>query len=160
MPVNSPAQNFNIRTFTTRDGLSHNDVRSVATDSSGYLWIATWDGMSRYDGYTFKNYYHDPNDSLSLPYFSVFDVKVDGGNNLWILTDIQTVAKYDRDNDIFTRVDYIYDSIPESCISMSIDESGFLWLVCGDKFFRFDFRKNEFKKYDLYDPSELKSFPH
>ncbi len=153
MPDNSLAQNFNITTFTTRDGLSHNNVKAVATDSSGYLWIATWDGLSRYDGYSFKNYYHDPNDSLSLPYFSVYDVMVDGGNNLWILTDIRTVAKYDRDNDIFTRVDYIYDSIPGSYISMSIDESGFLWLVCMDKVFRFDFRKNEFTKYDLYDSS-------
>jgi hypothetical protein len=75
-------QNFIIRTFTTKDGLSHNDVRSVADDSSGFLWIATWDGLSRYNGYSFKNYYHKTDDSLSLPYFSIYNVMVDGGNNL------------------------------------------------------------------------------
>jgi ligand-binding sensor domain-containing protein len=48
------AQNFNIQTFTTKDGLSHNDVRAVTVDSSGFSWIATWDGLSRYDGYSFK----------------------------------------------------------------------------------------------------------
>ncbi len=54
----------------------------IAVDSSGFLWIATWDGLSRYDGYSFKNYYHKTDDSLSLPYFSVLNILVDGGDNL------------------------------------------------------------------------------
>ena len=45
------AQQFNIETFTTKDGLVNDNVRSLVTDSSGFLWIATWDGISRYDGY-------------------------------------------------------------------------------------------------------------
>src|SRR4030066_1765426 len=77
------AQQFNIQTFTTRDGLSHNDVRAAAVDSSGFMWIATWDGLSRYDGYSFKNYFHKTNDSLSLPSFSVLNLQVDGADNLW-----------------------------------------------------------------------------
>ncbi len=123
------AQNFNIQTYTTRDGLSHNDVRGVAIDSSGFMWIATWDGLSRYDGHTFKNYFHDPNDSLSLPYFSVYNLFIDGGNNLWIITDVPSVARYDPESDAFIRIDYIFDSIPEFCKGAGIDESGFFWLL-------------------------------
>jgi ligand-binding sensor domain-containing protein len=145
------AQNFNIQTFTTKDGLSHNDVRSVAVDSSGFLWIATWDGLSRYDGYSFKNYYHKTDDSLSLPYFSVYNVVVDGGNNLWLMTDDRLVVKYDRNNDIFKPVNQLYDSLPEFYTQISVDESGYLWLLNPERIFRFDFRKNEFDKFELID---------
>ena len=89
------AQQFNIQTFTTREGLSHNDVRAAAVDSSGFLWIATWDGLSRYDGYTFKNYFHKTDDSLSVPYFSILNIVVDGADNLWLLTDNKLVVRYD-----------------------------------------------------------------
>ncbi len=145
------AQNFNIRTFTTRDGLSHNDVRAAAVDSSGFLWIATWDGLSRYDGYSFKNYYHKTDDSLSLPYFSILNVLVDGGNNLWLLTDDNLVVKYDRNNDIFKRIDNLYEGLPEFYSQMSIDESGYLWLINEYTIYRFDCMNNEFNKYELFD---------
>ena len=145
------AQGYNIQTFTTKDGLSHNDVRAIALDSTGFLWIATWDGLSRYDGYTFKNYFHDPDDSLSLPYFSIYNIIVDGGNNLWLTTDIRTVAKYDPYNDIFALVDQLYDSLPENFIGTAVDESGYFWLGGSDKLFRYDFTTNKFDKFELCD---------
>ena len=145
------SQQFNIQTFTTKDGLSHNDVRAAVVDSSGFLWIATWDGLSRYDGYTFKNYYHKTDDSLSLPYFSILNIMVDGADNLWLLTDDKLVVKYDPHRDIFDRIDQLYDSLPEFYSSISIDESGYLWLVNPDMLIKFDFRKNRFEKYEIYD---------
>ncbi len=146
-----PAQQFNIRTFTTSDGLAHNDVRAVASDSSGFLWIATWDGLSRYDGYSFKNYYHNSNDSLSLPYFSILNIMVDGGDNLWLITDDNVVAKYDRNNDHFIRLDHLYHNLPENYIHISVDESGYLWLINPEALYKFDFRKNEFVKFEIFE---------
>lgn len=145
------AQDFNIQTFTTKDGLSHNDVKALAVDSLGFLWVATWDGLSRYDGYSFKNYFHKTEDSLSLPYFSIYDVLVDGANNLWLKTAVKQVAKYDRNNDIFNTVNHIFNGLPEFYTHISLDESGYLWLINPDSIFRFDFTKNEFDRYELCD---------
>jgi ligand-binding sensor domain-containing protein len=64
-------QKYTIKTFTTENGLAHNNVRVLALDSTGFIWIGTWDGLSRYDGYEFKNYFHIPGDSTSIPYFSI-----------------------------------------------------------------------------------------
>jgi ligand-binding sensor domain-containing protein len=145
------AQHFNIQTFTTREGLSHNDVRAAAVDSSGFLWIATWDGLSRYDGYTFKNYFHKTDDSLSVPYFSILNIVVDGADNLWLLTDNQLVVRYDLSKNIFSRIDQLYDSLPEFYSNISIDEEGYLWLINPNTLIKFDFRKNIFDKFDISD---------
>ncbi|HBC79652.1 MAG TPA: hypothetical protein DCZ51_13545 [Bacteroidales bacterium] len=144
------AQHFNIQTFTTREGLSHNDVRAAAVDSSGFLWIATWDGLSRFDGYTFKNYFHKTDDSLSVPYFSILNIVVDGADNLWLLTDNNLVVRYDLSNDVFNRIDQLYDSLPEFYSNISIDEAGYLWLINSDMLIRFDFRKKRFDKFDIF----------
>ena len=41
-----------LRVFTDRDGLPQNSIENILTDANGYLWIATQDGMARYNGRT------------------------------------------------------------------------------------------------------------
>ncbi|HEY1138605.1 MAG TPA: two-component regulator propeller domain-containing protein, partial [Lysobacter sp.] len=42
------------RQLTVADGLPSNSINGIAEDQSGYLWIATSDGLARYDGITFR----------------------------------------------------------------------------------------------------------
>lgn len=42
--------------LTTLDGLPSNTVRYIMQDSYGYLWFSTTNGLSRYDGYSIRNY--------------------------------------------------------------------------------------------------------
>ena len=49
------------------DGLSSNNISGVCQDDYGYLWIATADGLNRYDGYNFEVFKYDPSDTSSLP---------------------------------------------------------------------------------------------
>lgn len=44
------------KTFTTSDGLVSDDVIRIVPDSRGFLWFCTVEGLSRFDGYKFKNY--------------------------------------------------------------------------------------------------------
>ncbi|HSN16736.1 MAG TPA: two-component regulator propeller domain-containing protein, partial [Gammaproteobacteria bacterium] len=41
------------RHLTMEDGLSNNEVYDIAQDKKGYIWLATADGLDRYDGYGF-----------------------------------------------------------------------------------------------------------
>jgi ligand-binding sensor domain-containing protein len=45
-----------LKQFTVDEGLPSNEVYHVIQDSLGYIWIATSNGVSRFDGYGFKNY--------------------------------------------------------------------------------------------------------
>src|SRR5690349_3637844 len=47
-------------------GLSHNQVNCIYKDQTGFMWFGTMSGLNRYDGYTFKIFKHNLNDSLSL----------------------------------------------------------------------------------------------
>ena len=41
-------------TWSTRAGLPHNSINSVTQTKDGYIWIATWEGLSRFNGREFK----------------------------------------------------------------------------------------------------------
>lgn len=42
--------------FTTQDGLSHRIIFDMTQDSEGYLWLATWNGLCRYDSFRFETF--------------------------------------------------------------------------------------------------------
>lgn len=48
-------QQHAFRQYTTRDGLAQSQVRAIAQDDGGQLWIGTLGGTSQFDGYGFKN---------------------------------------------------------------------------------------------------------
>jgi ligand-binding sensor domain-containing protein len=52
----SNAQQLIFKTYAVEDGLVSNPVRRIFQDSKGFIWIATWEGLSEYDGHKFTNY--------------------------------------------------------------------------------------------------------
>lgn len=42
--------------FSIKDGLTQGVVMDILQDKKGYIWFSTWNGLSRFDGYTFRNY--------------------------------------------------------------------------------------------------------
>ncbi len=55
-PGDSQAQIYDFKTYTVREGLLSDDVTALCQDSYGYLWVGSGDGISVYDGETFKKY--------------------------------------------------------------------------------------------------------
>lgn len=52
--VEKPISAFYRETWTTRQGLPHNQVMSIAQTPDGYLWLGTWEGLVRYNGLEFQ----------------------------------------------------------------------------------------------------------
>lgn len=85
--VGSPADWKNrIEKWSIRNGLSQNSANRIVMDRQGFLWIATQDGLNRFDGYSFRVYRPDPEDSLSLDDGFIFDMKPDRNGQIWMLT--------------------------------------------------------------------------
>jgi diguanylate cyclase (GGDEF)-like protein len=49
-----PLNDYFFETWNTRTGLPHNSINSLAQTQDGYLWIATWEGLARFNGQEFK----------------------------------------------------------------------------------------------------------
>ena len=59
-------QDIRIQHFSEADGFSEAVVTHVIQDHQGYIWLATWDGLRRYDGYRFQTFKARPGDHCPL----------------------------------------------------------------------------------------------
>lgn len=82
------AQDASFEHFTVDDGLPTNLIYEITQDQNGFLWMATSQGLSRFDGHTFKNYRHLPYDSTSLSYDFVIEVFEAQDGTLWVGTEV------------------------------------------------------------------------
>jgi len=78
--------NFSFEQFTTEDGLSHENITNLVKDKDGFLWIGTTNGLNRFDGISFKNFYSKPDNAASLPANYISGVTIDKRGFLWIAT--------------------------------------------------------------------------
>ncbi len=77
------AERLPIKTYTVADGLAHNEINKIARDSRGFLWFCTADGLSRFDGYTFRNFGTDQ----GLPHANVTDLLETRNGEYWLATN-------------------------------------------------------------------------
>ncbi len=75
------------RLLGSADGLPATTIPALARDREGYLWIATWDGLARYDGVGFQVWRHDPDNPASLPGNVVQALHIDGDDRIWVATE-------------------------------------------------------------------------
>jgi len=47
------AQGHTVENYTDENGLPQNSVKSIATDNAGFVWLASENGLVRYDGFQF-----------------------------------------------------------------------------------------------------------
>ncbi len=83
------AQKQDLRFYhlTTENGLSNASVHVIFQDSKGFLWFGTEGGLNRFDGYNFKTYFHNSEDTASISNDFVRSICEDDYGNLWIGTD-------------------------------------------------------------------------
>ena len=87
--------------LNTEDGLSQNGVRAILQDRRGFLWFGTYDGLNRYDGYTFKIYRSKPGEPNSLSQKTVFCLLEDKDGMIWIGT-AGGLDRFDPTTETFT----------------------------------------------------------
>jgi ligand-binding sensor domain-containing protein/anti-sigma regulatory factor (Ser/Thr protein kinase) len=83
--------------YTTRDGLPSNSVYRTILDNRGFLWIATENGIARFDGKNFRNY----TTVHGLPANEITDIFADSSNTIWITPFGKTMSYYNARKDRF-----------------------------------------------------------
>ena len=81
------AYSYKFNYITVDEGLSHTDANDIAQDKQGYIWVATYFGLDRYDGYSIKKYYNS-----NIPLKNAFKNRIgciyaDGEGNIWLSSE-------------------------------------------------------------------------
>ncbi|UCF60837.1 MAG: hypothetical protein JSV37_13930 [Anaerolineaceae bacterium] len=118
-----PPPSVRFEHLSVEDGLPHSEVWAITQDPLGFLWFGTQNGLSKYDGYSFTTYRHDPDDKGSLRDNYIFSLFVDSGGTLWVGTFEGALERFDRVEDTFIHYD-----IGERIYDITEDTAGDLWL--------------------------------
>ena len=77
------AERLPVRSYSTADGLAHNNINRIVRDSQGFLWFCTPNGLSRFDGYAFRTF----GTESGLPAAAVNDLLETSEGDYWVATD-------------------------------------------------------------------------
>ncbi|MCG9793705.1 hybrid sensor histidine kinase/response regulator transcription factor [Flavobacterium algicola] len=88
------------KNISISNGLAHNGVTSILEDSKGYIWIGTYDGLNRYDGYGFSIFKNSVDNDI-LVNNRIRTLAEDKKGNLWIGTD-EGISIYTYTKEKFT----------------------------------------------------------
>ncbi len=121
------------------DGLSHNQVNCMYKDARGFIWFGTMSGLNRYDGYTFKIFRHNSQDSFSLVDDYILKITEAPGNRLFILTR-NGYSIYDPSKEQFLNGSTFLQSLglPAYNLTTAIKTNDEFWFVyANDGVFRY-----------------------
>lgn len=147
--TDSQAPIFNLDKFTTANGISDNNVGQVMEDSRGFLWLATSNGLDRYDGKLFKQYNSFGKGGLTD--LSINCIAEDRHGNIWIGTS-NGLNKLDPFKETIT---HYYEgngagTIPfRWCNYLFVDRFKNLWLTTQKGIALFDEQSNSFTNYPV-----------
>lgn len=138
-------QNISFNHLTTSNGLSNNKIYDIIQDRAGFIWLATDDGLNRFDGYNFKVYRHIPKDSTSISSNTIWNLFEDEEGIIWIGTKSGELNRYDPTTDKFTSWKIKSDVVNENSItSIYKDKFGKIWIgTYSSGLFRFDYKTEE-----------------
>jgi two-component sensor histidine kinase/ligand-binding sensor domain-containing protein len=145
--LHAQKNNTEFTNLTSDDGLPSNAITKIIQDDRGFLWLGTYNGLVRYDGYNFKIFLPEKDNPNSISSHSVRSLYVDSKGFIWVGTS-DGLNKYDWKTEKFYR--YVYSSKNPRSISNDYiysiyeDKKGILWFGTAYGVNFFDPKTNEF----------------
>ncbi|MFC2081399.1 two-component regulator propeller domain-containing protein [Bacteroidota bacterium] len=94
--------------YAVEDGVSQSAINCIFQDSEGFMWFGTQNGLNKFDGYGYENYYNNPSDTNSISNSWIFDITEDEDGYLWIATK-GGLNKFDKTTGRFLRINLPVD---------------------------------------------------
>lgn len=120
--------------YTMDEGLASNRIYNIVQDSLGFMWFCTDDGLSRFDGVRFKNYY--PSDyTKSTTNNGARSILLESSGKMWIGLD-NGIIIYDPRTDTFKSFDTTTETgelIQSPVLDMIEDSDGEIWIATNRK---------------------------
>jgi ligand-binding sensor domain-containing protein/signal transduction histidine kinase len=143
---NAQSESLRFDHIGIEEGLLNENITAILQDSKGFMWFGTFDGLYKYDAYSFTKYEKDPFDPNSLSHNFIYTIFEDKQGTIWVST-FEGLCKFDRSTEKFTR----YKPSPDAKFSnpnisaINEDSDGMIWVGnFGDGLCRLDREKGIF----------------
>ncbi|MFB3131875.1 MAG: two-component regulator propeller domain-containing protein, partial [Rhodothermales bacterium] len=137
-------------------GLSHNTVNAIIEDRDGFLWIATDDGLDRYDGYAFVVYRLEASGETLETSNTFRALLEDAAGHLWAGAD-QGLYRLERATGRFLTYPLPRENArgPRGVSTLFEDRRGTVWVGAGNELFFYEADRDDFAALPLdHEPSE------
>ncbi len=141
------AQPWHFKLYNTENGLSSNYITSVQKDNNAFVWIGTQNGLNRFDGNAFDNFYNNPGDSTTIASNYIQAIFISAKNKLWAGTasgissftaTTQQFNNYAPDTLVMPKIGQNFNCINE-------DEDENIWVGCRYDLLIFNTKTKKFK---------------
>lgn len=156
---NCVAQQFNVKTYSFAEGLKTYNIKKAVQDKYGFIWLATQDGVYRYDGTTFEPYKKREDANNSIRENFIFDIALGNDENLYIASfnagvDVINIRNQEVTH-LLSQKKENEDGLPNLWITkIFCDRENKLW-IGGEDFLRiYSLKENKYKNFQL--PSTIK----
>ncbi len=128
LEVNGQSSQYRFNHLDVTSGLSQNTINDIFQDSEGYLWVATQDGLNRYDGYEIRQYVPDRSDSSSISDNFLWNITEDKFGGIWVCSR-NAVNRLDKRSGKFQK---LLTDLSESPTSV-VHKAGLSYILVGEK---------------------------
>ncbi len=123
--LQSNGQQILFRNYSVADGLPSNTVRVIVQDDQEYMWFGTKNGISRFDGYQFKNFQFKNDVAGSLGNNFVNCITRYDSTHLWIGTE-NGIYILDMETELFTPFKTLQGKTVSDILR---DKNGMFWIT-------------------------------
>jgi hypothetical protein len=126
------AQTFShVTHYSVDNGLSENQILCMMQDRKGIMWFGTYDGLNKFDGYTFRCFKGRDNQKYKMSNFRIDKVKEDNQGFVWIVTTDNKIYRFNPYTESFLPIpQYLdeYKDYDKPLRQIQISSDGKIWL--------------------------------
>ncbi|PRY53226.1 two component regulator with propeller domain [Arcticibacter pallidicorallinus] len=93
--------NYSLVSYSTEHGLAHSSVSKITKDRHGIMWMATWNGLHRFDGTSFRTFKKTTDRKSYLESRRMVRIAEGLGDKLWVLTYDKQLYWFDKKAEVF-----------------------------------------------------------
>ncbi|MCO6478631.1 MAG: response regulator, partial [Phaeodactylibacter sp.] len=148
---------WQVEQLPVEDELGSNGIKAAAEDERGFIWLASNNGIARYDGYAYKNYPAITEDSTSLNHGRTSAAFVDHTGVLWVGTRLG-INRYIPECDCFKQYNAANEppnSVPDGEVNgIAEDSHRQMWVASQyGGLYRYSRETDSFERF-LYRPTD------
>jgi len=135
--------------YSSLDGLPSRTITSICQDKHGFVWIATFSGLVRFDGISFENYIVDSTLHKTIHHREINSVFCDSKNNIWVANNgLNLLNRKNKTFITYKNEKNDTNSLGNNLVKDIIEDSkGNIWLGHYDGVSRLDFATGKFRNY-------------